>query len=131
MPTLLHNRSVARPAATLPPLAITTASLPNTSNGSAYSTPLAATGGAPPYVWSLLSVVPNTANWLSISSLGVLSGTAHGPETETLLTQVQDSQGTKASAFFTIAVSGVPLPACCLAQRSAPPTAMRWQPRVA
>lgn len=111
MPTLAHNRFVARPSATLQPLVITTASLPGATAGSAYSTTFTSIGGQGPYTWSILSAVPNTAAWLSISSGGVLSGTPGTAETETVLVQVRDAIGTKASAFFSIVVtvsSGTP-----------------------
>lgn len=93
----------------LPPLIITTVVLPNASLGNAYSTTLSASGGVGGYTWSLLSNVPNTGSWLSISAGGVLSGTPGTAETEIILVQVQDVNGTKASAFFTLSVVGLPL----------------------
>lgn len=111
MPVALYTKWVALPAATVPQLVITTTSLPSTSVGLPYSASVAAVGGVPPYTWSFLSVVPNTSNWLSISSTtGALSGTApSNPENEAVLVQVQDSLGTKASAPMSIAVGGNPL----------------------
>lgn len=109
MVTLLHNKWVALPDATLPPLRITTASIPTGSIGNAYSASLSATGGQAPYIWSTLSIVPDTGNWLSLSAAGVFSGTPGTPETEVVLVQVIDSQGTKASRFFTLTVTGTPL----------------------
>lgn len=56
-------------------LQITTTSLPNGTNGAAYSQQLQATGGQPPYTnWFLVSGSP-PAN-LSLSANGLLSGTA-------------------------------------------------------
>lgn len=105
MTVLQQNRFIARPDATLPALQITTASLPGATQGSAYSTSLAAAGGKSPYTWSTLSIVPNTGSWLSCSSSGILSGTPGSFETETVLVQVQDSLGTKASSFFSLIVA--------------------------
>jgi hypothetical protein len=109
MPTLHHHRSIGQPQATLPPLQITTASIPAGSIGNPYSASLSATGGLGPYTWSTLSKVPNTGNWLTLSSAGVFTGTPGTPETEVVLVQVIDSQGTKASKFFTLSVTGTPL----------------------
>lgn len=90
---------------TVLPLFISTVILPNATVGVAYSTTLAASGGVPPYSWSLLSVVPDTGGWLSILSSGTLNGTPVTAETEVVLVQVQDSLGTKASSFFSLSVS--------------------------
>ncbi|HUY09932.1 MAG TPA: G1 family glutamic endopeptidase [Candidatus Dormibacteraeota bacterium] len=55
------------------PLAITTTSLPGATVGTAYSVTLAASGGTPPYTWSLAS--GSLPPGLSLSSSGVISGT--------------------------------------------------------
>jgi len=55
------------------PLAITTTSLPGATVGTAYSVSLAASGGTPPYSWSLTS--GSLPPGLSLSSSGVISGT--------------------------------------------------------
>ena len=53
---------------------ITTTSLPNGTNGSAYSQQLQSTGGVPPYVWSVFSgTLPLNLN---LSTNGLLYGTA-------------------------------------------------------
>ena len=54
------------------PLAITSP-LPPATTGLPYSQALTASGGTPPYVWSLVSGVP--PNGITLSSAGVLSGT--------------------------------------------------------
>src|SRR6202042_1601723 len=55
-------------------LTISTASvLPGGTAGAAYSQTLAATGGVPPYIWSVSAGAPPPG--LSLSSAGVLSGT--------------------------------------------------------
>lgn len=55
------------------PLAITTTTLPDAAFGTAYSQTLAATGGTPPYVWSISAGALPTG--LTLSAAGVLSGT--------------------------------------------------------
>lgn len=93
----------------IPPLIVSTVSLPNATLGTAYSATVLASGGVPPYTWTLLYNVPNTGSWLSFSSAGVLSGTPGTGEIETLVVQVQDSNGTKASSFLQLQVIGTPL----------------------
>lgn len=59
--------------------AVTTPSLPNATIGASYSAQLAATGGQPPYSWSL---APNSAGLpagLNLSSDGQITGTPTGP----------------------------------------------------
>ncbi|HVR24090.1 MAG TPA: FG-GAP-like repeat-containing protein [Candidatus Polarisedimenticolia bacterium] len=54
-------------------LIVTTTTLPNGTVGLAYSQPLQATGGTPPYVWTVSS--GSLPAGLSLSSTGVISGT--------------------------------------------------------
>jgi hypothetical protein len=62
-------------SASVPPtLSITTTSLPNGQDGVAYSTTLAATGGTPPYTWSLTSGSLPTGLSLNAST-GAITGT--------------------------------------------------------
>jgi beta-glucanase (GH16 family) len=55
------------------PIAITTSALPGATVGTGYSAALKATGGVPPYTWSLASGTLPAG--LSLSSSGVISGT--------------------------------------------------------
>ncbi len=55
------------------PIAITTSSLPGGSVGAAYSASLQASGGTPPYSWSVVS--GQLPSGISLSTSGVLSGT--------------------------------------------------------
>jgi hypothetical protein len=87
-------------------LAITTpVTLPNAMTYVAYSQPLAATGGTPPYVWSLVSGALPLG--MSLSSSGVISGspTAAGPYTVGV--QVMDSVSATATQTFSLTVSPV------------------------
>ena len=83
------------------PLTITTASLPSGTVGSQYMQTVMATGGTPPYTWSV-----SGASNFSISASGVLSGTALPAGTISLVVTVTDSLGTTASKPFTVNVTG-------------------------
>jgi len=73
-----------------PPLQITTLSLPNAQQGASYTNQLQASGGQMPYSWSLapgsLSLPPN----LSLSTGGVISGTAATNGTFFFIVRVTD-----------------------------------------
>ncbi len=98
---------------TIGTLDITTSALPGASQGQAYSTTLAATGGTTPYTWSLAggSLPPG----LTLSSGGVISGTESGTSSNanyTFTAQVTDSTtptAESATQTFTITVSPNPL----------------------
>ena len=92
---------------TAPTLTITTVSLPNGTVGTAYSATMAATGGFTPYTWSMTSATPNTGNWLSISSAGVLSGTPGTAETESVTIKVTDAANNTASVTLGFSVTAV------------------------
>jgi hypothetical protein len=74
------------------PLAITAITLPNGVQGQPYpSTQLAATGGVPPYTWTLLS--GNLPNGLMLNSNGTITGTPTTPGVDNTFTvQVADSE---------------------------------------
>ncbi len=71
------------------PLSVTTNSLPTARVGVAYSATLAATGGTPPYRWSL--VAGTLPAGLSLSSGGVISGTPTMAGTATFTAKVRDN----------------------------------------
>ncbi len=85
---------------------ITTASLPNGTNGSAYSQQLQATGGQPPYSWSLYS--GSLPPGLSLSDGGLISGEALLSGTISFSAQVTDNAGGFATQFFPISLTIVP-----------------------
>jgi len=81
----------------------TTSPLPNATNGVAYSTTLAATGGTPPYVWSLVS--STGANTWAVSAGGVVTGTPGFAEGDTLTIKVTDSLLANVQRVFNLTVN--------------------------
>jgi uncharacterized protein (TIGR03437 family) len=80
------------------------------SNGTVkvqYSQALAATGGLPPYTWSLLSgALPQG---LSLSAAGIVSGTPADPGSFSFGVQVVDTAGASATSMVMIAIQPAPL----------------------
>ena len=74
------------------PLSITTASLANGQVGVAYSAALAATGGTPPYTWSITAGTLPTGLSLDAST-GAITGTPTTAETANFTVQVTDFAG--------------------------------------
>jgi putative Ig domain-containing protein len=72
-----------------PPLVIQTVVLPETSAESSYSQALQATGGVPPYTWSIAS--GSLGAGLNLSASGTISGSAHTPGTSVFVVRVTDS----------------------------------------
>ena len=82
---------------------ITTASVPTGTVGAPYSMALSATGGTPPYVWSVSS--GSLPLGLVLSSTGVISGTPQASGTSTLTVKVtgqESSHGATQSLSITI-----------------------------
>ena len=90
-------------------LVVTTSSLPNGTVGTAYSVPLAATGGTAPYVWSLKSGTLPAG--LSLSAAGVISGTPTAAGSPSgLVFQVTDADTkTAVSGSLGFSISAAPL----------------------
>jgi hypothetical protein len=88
---------------TVPALAVTTTSLPGATLGSAYSAALAATGGTPPYTWSVTagSLPPG----LSLSSAGTISGTPAVAGTYPVTVQAADSASPRQTATARLSVT--------------------------
>jgi hypothetical protein len=96
---------LVNPASSAPPLAITSAAaLPGGTAGAAYSQTLTATGGRPPYAWSLTGA--NVPTGLSIQSAsGVLSGTPTAAGAYAFVIQVRDQDGTSAQQNVTLTIA--------------------------
>jgi Putative Ig domain len=92
----------------LPPLSISTSSpLPNGTVGTAYSQTLTASGGVPPFTWSVTSGTP--PGGLTLSTAGVLSGTPSTPVTTNFTVQVRDNASQTATKQFAITIDPPPL----------------------
>ena len=103
-------------------LTVTTSTLPATDAGVAYSQTLGAGGGSGTgYTWTVTTGAASlTAENLSVSSTGAITGTPSATGTATFTVQVKDSAGNTATANLTIQVfaaltlsapnSGVPGP---------------------
>jgi len=98
--------SSSDPAATLQ---ISTASLPNGQIGQAYRAPLNASGGTPPYVWSVSSGALPAG--LTLSSAGVISGTPTVSGSSSFTIQVKDSSvpAAESARSFMLTMQPVPL----------------------
>ncbi|MFQ6093336.1 MAG: putative Ig domain-containing protein [bacterium] len=84
------------------PLTITTDTLPDGAVGIAYSETLSATGGAPPYTWSLYS--GSLPEGLSLDSPGLISGVPTLVDTADFTVQVTDSASATHRKDFSIII---------------------------
>jgi hypothetical protein len=108
--TAVANLSITI-AAAVSPLQITTTALPAGETGSAYTTPLAATGGTSPYVWSVST--GTLPNGLTLSTAGQISGTPTKNGSFPFTVQVKDSSSpattTTQALSISISLTGGPL----------------------
>ena len=86
----------------IPPLQITTASLPGGTAGTAYTASLAATGGVAPYTWSVGSGLPPG---LSLSAAGTISGTPTTAGSYNVTVKVTDAAVYQATAVVAIVIA--------------------------
>jgi hypothetical protein len=87
-----------------PPLSITTSSLPNGTEGSPYDATVSATGGTPPYTWSISSgSLPSTVTLAATS--GNISGTPSTSGTFTPILQVTDSVNNHVQLAYSFTIS--------------------------
>jgi len=82
---------------------ISPAALPNATNGGGYFYPLQASGGAPPYLWSLASKT-GTTRWV-VTPDGWLEGAPTANESDSIAVSVTDSAGHSAQATFAVTVN--------------------------
>jgi hypothetical protein len=83
---------------------ITTLDLPNSIAGTPYSSALAASGGQPPYQWSISSGSLPSGLLLS-STTGLISGSTLQAGTFSFTAQASDSSSTKVSQAFSLTVT--------------------------
>src|SRR6266513_916568 len=92
-----------------PPLIVTTTALSNGTAGAAYpSTNLQASGGVPPYAWSVTTAATTFPPGLTLSSTGQITGTPTAAATYNFTVQVKDLQNTTATANLSILVNPGP-----------------------
>ena len=85
-------------------LVITTTQLPNGTQGVAYSSTLTASGGTPPYSWSIVAgALP--AGLSLVSSTGVIQGTPTSPGLSNFTVQVRDASSNTATAPLQITIA--------------------------
>jgi hypothetical protein len=84
-------------------LAVTTVSLPEGTRGAAYSATLAASGGVPPYAWTIASGSLPPGVTLTAAT-GVLAGTPTKQGRYSFAVRVTDSLGAQATRTLTIRV---------------------------
>jgi hypothetical protein len=88
------------------PLQVTTMSpLPNATQNAFYSTPLSASGGQPPYSWSLAAGSASLPPGLSLVTNGVISGTPSSSGAFSFNVRVMDAVLTTADWFLALTVN--------------------------
>ena len=91
---------------TLGPLVVTPASLPTGAINDVYpATNLAATGGLPPYTWSITTAPPTFPTGLALSAAGQITGTPTAAATYNFTAQVKDSTNATSTGNFSITVN--------------------------
>ncbi len=95
-PTTTRPPATTTTAAPVPPLVVGTGSLPEARVGEVYQVVLVASGGTPPYSWSLAS--GTLPDGFSLSSDGVLSGVLDTSAEVILIFSVSDMAGSSASS---------------------------------
>ncbi len=118
--TVISAVTEAPSAVTAPaPLVISTTSLPSAKGNIPYATLLEASGGAAPYVWTL--VATRLPSGLSLSTTGVISGTPveNADGVFNFVAQVRDSQGAVIQKNFSISYAA---PVVVIPPTITPPT---------
>ncbi len=86
-------------------LAIYTVALPDGMVGAAYDTSLSASGGTPPYTWSIVPGSGSLPDGLTLSAAGLISGIPTLEETSSFTVQVQDNAGDIVTQGLSITVT--------------------------
>jgi subtilisin family serine protease len=105
------NLGAALAGTPCPALTVTTASVPVADVGASYAVQLAASGGVPPYSWSLAAgALPQ---WASLSGAGLISGVVATPVGNYNFTvRVTDSTGATATRAYGMLVRTPPSGGC-------------------
>lgn len=98
-----HSAQQALSITVAVPLVITSVAVPNGTVGVAYSAPLGASGGTPPYTWSVITGTLPGGLTLN-SSNGLLSGTPTTSGNYSFSIQARDATGATAQRAFSISV---------------------------
>jgi hypothetical protein len=99
-----QNASATLTVQAVPPLSITSSSLPSGTVGTSYSATLAATGGIAPYSWSITSGALPAGLSLNAST-GAISGTPAAAASGSLSFQVSDSEKSVQTKTSTLSLS--------------------------
>jgi hypothetical protein len=103
------------------PLQITTASLPNGTNGALYTQAFQASGGTPPYNWTLASGSANPPANISLNASGVLSGTVSAASaTYYFIVEVTDAASGTNDRTFGLTIVSPPSPPLVITNVSLP-----------
>jgi hypothetical protein len=107
--------------ATTAPLQATTASLPNGTNGTAYNFSLAASGGQPPYSWSVTPGYAGPPGNLTLNPNGTITGTPTNTGTFYFEARVTDVAASFAdSSLLSLTVVNPPLQPLTMTTASLP-----------
>lgn len=96
------------PAPSRPNLAITTSSLPGGTVGVSYSQSLSATGGTPPYTWSVTG--GTLPSGLALSPGGTISGTPRSAGNFSFVIRATDSRSATVNKSFSLTIAPAPAP---------------------
>src|SRR5208337_4136674 len=119
------------------PLAVTPQTLPTGAVGEAYPvTTIGATGGVPPYTFSVISAAGTFPPGLTLNSNGSITNSPSPTTASTynFTAQVKDSTNATAPGNFSIVINPaltISTPSTLPPARKAPPTRITWRPAVA
>jgi hypothetical protein len=92
------------------PLQIVTTSMPNATVGQAYGVQLNGTGGTTPYMWTVSA--GTLPGGLSLSSSGLISGSATVAGSSSFTAQLTDAKGQTASQAYTVTITAATPTSC-------------------
>jgi len=108
-PTVSVNKSFSITVSTpVPPLSITSTSLPHGTVGTAYSQSLAVSGGLAPYSWSFNGTLPAG---IVVTSAGLVTGTPTSAGSFNFTVLVSDSRSSTTTQGLTLTIASTPMTA--------------------